>query len=52
MIVVSDTTPIHYLILIGAVESLKALFGHVVENIMITAFQQLSPPVLIIFMTN
>lgn len=30
MIVVSDTTPIHYLILIGAVESLKALFGRVI----------------------
>jgi predicted nucleic acid-binding protein len=30
MIVVSDTTPIHYLILTGAAESLKALFGHVI----------------------
>jgi len=30
MIVVSDTTPINYLILIGHIETLKELFGHVV----------------------
>lgn len=30
MIVVSDTTPINYLILIGQIETLKELFGHIV----------------------
>ena len=30
MIVVSDTTPINYLLLIGHIEILKQLFGHVV----------------------
>jgi len=32
MIVVSDTTPLHYLILIDQIHLLPALFGHVVTT--------------------
>lgn len=30
MIIVADTTPIHYLVLIGEVDVLKDLFGHII----------------------